>query len=415
MGKKKAPLSNLEVQKLSKTQGFHAVGGVSGLYLRVEGDSKTWVFRHSVGGRRRDMGLGPISETTLEHARLRAMEYRVQLRQGIDPMAERRAALQAMAVSSAKGLTFSQCMESYLEAHEDAWKNAKHRQQWRATLETYAAPFIGNLPVSGIDTGLVLKCLEPIWKTKTETASRLRGRIESILDWATVRNLRTGDNPARWRGHLDKLLAAPSKIATKGHHAALPYAEMAAFMPILRQQEGIGARALEFTILTAVRSGETRGATWAEMDLENAVWAIPAERIKAKKEHRVPLSPPALAILRSLPRLAETEIVFPGAKNQALSDMTLTSVLRRMGRSDLTAHGFRSTFRDWAAETTAYPSEVVEMALAHTIGNKTEAAYRRGDLFEKRRRLMDEWARHATTLQAKAGVTAIRAKRRASK
>lgn len=402
MGKKAKELSALEVNRLSKA-GMHFVGGVAGLALQVSGaGARSWILRKMIAGKRRDMGLGGFPDVTLAGAREKARQIRELVDQGIDPIEDRRAKRATLAAERAKAMTFSQCVTAYLDAHGDSWKNAKHRQQWANTLDAYVNPIIGNLNVAAVDTGLVLKVLEPIWKTKTETASRLRGRIENILSWATVRGYRQGVNPARWKGHLDKLLAARSKIQQVAHHAALPYAELGGFMADLAKMDGMGARALEFAILCASRSGEVRGATWNEIDLNAGVWIIPAERMKAKREHRVPLSGKAVSLLNTLPRLDGTELVFPGTSGQ-LSNMSLTAVLRRMDRGDLTAHGFRSTFRDWAAEQTAYPSEVVEMALAHTIGNKVEAAYRRGDLFDKRRRLMDDWAKYCGTARGATG------------
>lgn len=402
MGKKAKELSALEVNRLSKA-GMHFVGGVAGLALQVSGaGARSWILRKMIAGKRRDMGLGGFPDVTLAGAREKARQIRELVDQGIDPIEDRRAKRATLAAERAKAMTFAQCVTAYLDAHGDSWKNAKHRQQWANTLDTYANPIIGNLNVAAVDTGLVLKVLEPIWKTKTETASRLRGRIENILSWATVRGYRQGENPARWKGHLDKLLAARSKIQQVAHHAALPYAELGGFMADLAKMDGMGARALEFAILCASRSGEVRGATWDEIDLNAGVWIIPAERMKAKREHRVPLSSKAVSLLNTLARLDGTELVFHGTSGQ-LSNMSLTAVLRRMNRGDLTAHGFRSTFRDWAAEQTAYPSEVVEMALAHTIGNKVEAAYRRGDLFDKRRRLMDDWAKYCGTARGVVG------------
>lgn len=293
---------------------------------------------------------------------------------------------------ASKPQTFQQCAEAYIEGHRASWTNDKHAAQWGSTLKTYAYPAFGSLPVAKIDTGLVLKALEPIWTTKAETASRLRQRIEAILDWAKVRGYREGENPARWKGHLDHSLPARGKVAKVEHHAALAYAEIGAFMIELRKQAGHSARALEFAILTAARSGEVMGATWTEIDLTQRVWTIPAERMKAGKEHRVPLSKSALEILGMLPQGKPVEFVFPGGKaGKPLSSMALLMTLRRMERGDLTAHGFRSTFRDWVAEQTDFPHEVAEIALAHAVNNKVEAAYRRGDLFEKRRQLAEAW------------------------
>lgn len=277
------------------------------------------------------------------------------------------------------------------------------------TLATYASPLLGALPVAEIDTALVVKVLGPIWETRTETATRVRGRIEKVLDWATVSKYRQGENPARWRGHLDKLLANPSKVVKVAHHPALPWRDMGAFMAALRAQEGVAARALEFVILAAARSGEVRGATWEEIDLGAHLWIVPAERMKAKKEHRVPLSRSALALLKKLPR--EGNLVFPGAREgKALSDMSLTAVLRRMQRTGITVHGFRSTFRDWCAESTGFPREVCEHALAHSLPDKVEAAYRRGDLLDKRILLMQAWADYCARPATAAKVTPIRSK-----
>lgn len=403
MGRIKSAITALTVKKLTKTPGMHAVGGAQGLYLVVNKYpnstnvnpyfAASWIYRYSFSGRRRDMGLGSFSDLSLEQARHKATQYRSQVLQGIDPIECKRQQVDANNKAYAKRITFQQCINSYLEAHGDAWKSAKHRAQWRSTLETYAGPVIGNLNVASVDAGLVLRVLEPIWKTKTETATRLRGRIENILDWATVRGFREGDNPARWKGHLDKLLASPSKIARVKHFTALPYKEIPSFMMQLRTQEGIGASALEFAILTASRSGEVRGALWPEIDMTERMWTIPGERMKAGREHRVPLSDATFTVIERMKECHVSNHVFPGAKqDKPLSDMSLTAVLKRMGRGDLTAHGFRSTFRDWASETTTFPREVCEMALAHTIENKVEAAYRRGDLFEKRILLMNEWA-----------------------
>ena len=309
----------------------------------------------------------------------------------------------ASRTGSGQTLTFKEASASYIASHKAGWRNGKHASQWENTLAAYAEPVLGALSIQAIDTGLVLKVLEPIWSAKPETASRVRGRIEAVLDWAEVRGLRRGENPARWRGHLDNLLPATAKVRRVEHHAALPYAELPGFIAKLRAQEGVAARALEFTILTAARTGDTIGALWDEVNTPDKVWIVPAERMKAGKEHRVPLSPRALAILKDEQEVRTSDYVFPGGKaGKPLSNMAMTEVLRRMGRGDITVHGFRSTFRDWAAERTNFPSEVVEMALAHAVGDKVEAAYRRGDLFEKRRRLMAEWASYCNTPAASA-------------
>lgn len=391
MPRKAKELGPLAVKNLS-TPGLHFVGEVPGLALQVlPTGARTWVLRATIGGRRRDMGLGGYPEVTLQEARNAARKARQRIREGGDPIEERREAQRALLAGAAKSLTFKEAAEGYISAHEAGWKNPKHRQQWRNSLATYAYQKIGALSVGQVELPHVLDVLEPIWTAKTETASRLRGRIELVLDWAGARGHRSGLNPARWRGHLDKLLPRPSKVARTEHHRALPASEMPAFMGHLRRSDGMGAQALEFAILTATRSGETRGARWEEIDLNAKVWTIPASRMKSGREHRVPLSAAAVQLLKSLPRIGGSDLVFAAANGRPLSDMTLVAVLRRL---DVAAvpHGFRSTFRDWAAEATSFPHEVCEMALAHTISNKAEAAYRRGDLFEKRRSLMEAWA-----------------------
>jgi len=389
--KKAAPLNALAVSRLSKP-GFHAVGTVPGLLMQVTSTgAKTWVLRVMVGTRRRHIGLGGYPETTLAMVHEKARQARGEIADGIDPIERRKAARSALLAAQAKEMTFEQCAAAFIEAKESEWSNAKHGQQWRNTLATYAFPTMGRLLVRDVALPHVLAVLEPIWTTKTETATRLRGRIESVLDWATTRQYRDGLNPARWQGHLDTLLPVPGKVAKVEHHPAVAVGDAGAFMARLRQQAGTGARALEFAILTAARSGEVRGATWAEIDLAGALWVIPAERMKAGREHRVPLSDRAIHILKALPRIEGNDLVFSAPRGGQLSDMTLTAVMRRM---DVAAvpHGFRSTFRDWASERTNYPRDVAEMALAHAIGDKVEAAYRRGDLFEKRRRMMAAWA-----------------------
>ncbi len=370
--------------------GYHADGG--GLYLQVTDGGRSWIFRYQIAGKRRDMGLGPCRDITLAEARDKALQARKLIIDGFDPIATKRAAVAAQRLKEASAITFKAASERYITAHKSGWRNEKHAAQWTATLTTYAFPVFGALPVAAVDTALVTKALEPIWATKPETASRVRGRIESILDWATARGYRQGENPARWRGHLAKLLPARDKVRRVEHHAALPYAELPDFLAKLRQQDGESARALEFLILTAARTGEVIGAREPEIDRLERLWRVPAERMKAHREHRVPLSAPAIALLGNGGEPGD--YLFAGAaKGKPLSNMALLMLLRRMGRDDLTAHGFRSTFRDWVSERTSYPAEVAEMALAHTVADKVEAAYRRGDLFEKRRRLMDEWAR----------------------
>lgn len=388
-------LSALAVGRL-KEPGMYADGG--GLYLQVSrSGTKSWIFRFALSGRAREMGLGPLHTVSLSEARDLALEARKLKLRGLDPIDARNAERSVQRLEDAKAVTFRQAAAAYIKANQAVWKNAKHAAQWEATLATYAEPIFGDFAVAAIDTTLVLKAIEPIWTAKPETASRLRGRIETILDWATVRGFRRGDNPARWRGHLDKLLPSKNKIRTVTHHAALPYKELPVFMQALADQGGVGARALEFTILTAARTSEVIGARWEELDVASATWTVPKERMKAGREHRVPLSASALKILEAMAEIRTSDYVFPGGKkDRPLSNMALLAALKRMKRSDLTAHGFRSTFRDWAAETTDYPGEVVEMALAHTVANKVEAAYRRGDLLEKRKGLMSDWSRFST-------------------
>ncbi len=382
----------------AKAPGLYADGG--GLYLQVTRDhngapKRSWVMRFTApDGRRREMGLGSATLVDLAEAREAALTARKQAKAGIDPIAARVNGRSKAATNRAKVLTFRQCAEAYLASHESSWKNAKHRWQWQNTLEGHAYPMFGDTPVGDVDVELVVRVLDPIWLTKTETASRLRGRIEAILDWAAVRGHRKGDNPARWRGHLQKALPTIKKSLRVRHHPALPFAEIAPFMQKLARQAGVSARALEFCILTATRTGETINARWSEIDLDKRTWIIPAERMKIPREHRVPLSPAAIAILADTRTIAAPQdFVFPGLRTgQPLSNMALLMTLKRMGRGDLTSHGFRSTFRDWAAESTDFPPEVAEAALAHIVSNQVEAAYRRGDLFDKRRHLMDAWS-----------------------
>lgn len=407
-------LTPLAVSKATKP-GYYGDGG--GLWLQVsKSGSKSWVFRFTLSKKQREMGLGAVHTVSLHAARAKAKECRLILLEGKDPLEASKASKLAEALERAKMMTFDQCAKAYIAAHRSGWKNAKHASQWESTLETYAGPIIGKMPVALVDTALVVKVLSQqgkdklsLWESRTETASRLRGRIESILDWATVSKYRQGDNPARWRGHLDNLLADPSRSKRTVHHPALPWQETGAFMAALRNQDGIAAKAVELAVLTACRSGEVRLATWAEFDLDAALWVIPAERMKAKREHRVPLSTAALALLRSMPRASD--LVFPGTKpGKPLSDMSLTAVLRRMKRDDITVHGFRSSFRDWCAESVAnsFPREVCEHALAHSLPDKVEAAYRRGDLIEKRTLLMQAWADYCGKVPEAARITPIR-------
>jgi integrase len=383
-------LTAVAVSKIKKP-GRYAVG--DGAYLQISArGTKAWVFRYQRDGKARHMGLGPCSVITLGEARERARTARKALLDGEDPL-QLKAAKRAQALlEAASTWSFKDCAERMISSHESAWKNLKHRAQWRATLATYVYPVFGHLPVSAVDTSLVLKGLEPIWKTKSETAGRVRGRIEAVLDWATARGFRHGENPARWRGHLDKLLPNPRKVRRVRNHPAMPYIELPTFMAELRERHSISARALEFAILTAGRTGEVIGAVWDEFDVKHAVWTIPAGRMKAGKEHRVPLSRQAVELLEALPR--ESKHVFIGGRaGKPLSNMAMLELLRGMRAcAGYVPHGFRSSFRDWAAERTSYPAEVVEMALAHAVGSKVEAAYRRGDLFKKRHSLMNAWA-----------------------
>lgn len=389
-------LSALEVGRL-KQPGLHPVGGVPGLALQVTTTgARSWILRAMVGTKRRDMGLGQFPGVTLAQAREKARNARDLIDNGNDPILMRQQAQSLLRAQQAKALTFEAAARTYVDKMSAKWKNAKHVAQWSATLETYAYPTLGKLHVADIQHTHILTMLEPIWSTKTETASRVRGRVESVLDWARVAGYRAGENPARWRGHLDKLLPAPKKIKKVEHHPAVPVKQVAKFYSDLREREGTAARALEFLTLTAARSGEVRGATWAEIDLDAKLWIVPAARMKAKKEHRVPLSPAALKLLESLPRFEDTDLLFPGAKGKMLSDMSIAAVMRRMGL-EYVPHGLRSTFRDWVAECTGYPRELAERALAHTITNAVEAAYHRSDVLEKRRAMMQEWAKFLVT------------------
>src|SRR5579884_1571374 len=398
MARANGRLTALKVEK-AKQPGMYADGG--GLYLRVTQEgTKSWVLRYMLDRKPRYMGLGPLAFYGLAEARARALDARRKQHDGVDPIEARRAERARLRLEAAKAITFKQCAESYIASHKAGWRNGKHAAQWSATLASYAYPVIGALPVQTVDTGLVLKVLEQLWTAKPETASRLRGRLESILDFAKVRGYRDGENPARWRGHLDKLLPARAKVRAIAHHAALPYVELPGFLNELRKQDGIAARALEFLILTAARTGEVIGARWNEMDLLNKVWTVPAARMKAHREHRVPLSPRALAILAEMQaaRTADDAFVFAGRKpGTPLSNMAFLMLLRRMGYRELTAHGFRATFKTWASERSSFRNEIIEASLAHTIGGKVEQAYMRGDLFEKRRRLMAQWATFAAT------------------
>jgi len=384
------PLSALAVSRLTRP-GLHAVGTVPGLCLDVGATgSRSWIYRTVVGTRRRSIGLGPYPAVPLAAAIEKARAMREEREQGVDPIEAKRARRSTLLAAQAAERTFMECAAAYIKAHEKGWKNAKHAAQWRATLETYAEPVVGRMLVRDVALPHVLAILEPIWTTKTETATRVRSRVELVLDWAIARNFRQGPNPARWRGNLDKMLPKARKVTKVQHHPAIPVDGLGAFMARLRKQEGIAARALEFAVLTACRSGEVRGALWSEIDLRKQVWTIPAARMKAEEEHRVPLSAQALKLLKAMPRIAGVDTVFFSSRHGPLSDMALTAVMRRMGETAV-PHGFRSTFKDWASERTNFPNEVSEAALAHTIKSATEAAYRRGDLFAKRAKLMQAW------------------------
>jgi integrase len=405
-------LSHRKVETL-KIPGMHSDGG--GLYLQVTQGSegtprKSWLFRYAVDGRERQMGLGPLSDVPLAEARDRASAARELRRAGKDPIAEREVSRAEAGLVAAKTVSFDECAAAYISAHRAGWRNVKHGSQWTNTIAAYCSPVFGKLPVRLVDVGLVMQAIEPLWTEKPETAGRVRGRIERILDWAKVRGYRNGDNPARWRGHLDHLLPARGKIRKVRHHAALPYAELPPFMVQLKNREAVAARALELAILTATRTGEVIGAKWGEFDLERRVWTIPADRMKSGREHRVPLSDAAREVVRHMRVIRQNDYIFPGERRDALSNMALLMLLRRMGRPEITAHGFRSTFRDWVEEQTDTPRAVAEMALSHTVGNAVEAAYRRGDLFEKRKTLMEKWAKFCSEIAARHAVVALRAK-----
>jgi integrase len=411
-------LTAQKVEKLKNAEdpkpGMYADGG--GLYLRITREgARNWVLRYMLNRRPRWMGLGPLALYGLADARAKALDARRKRYEGIDPIEARRAERARQRLDEAKAIMFKQCAESYIASHSAGWRNEKHKYQWPATLNAYAHPVIGALPVQAVDTALVLKVLEPIWTKKPETASRVRQRIENILDFAKVRGHRDGENPARWRGHLDKLLPAPSKVRTVEHLAALPFATLPAFLASLREREAVAARALEFLILTAARTGEVIGARWNEIDLLDKTWTVPAARMKARREHRVPLSAPALAILQEMQKVRDPSdpdwFLFPGPRRgKPLSNMAFLMLLRRMELDDLTVHGFRATFKTWASERTSFQNEIVEAALAHVIGDKLEQAYRRGDMFEKRRRLMQQWATFCTIAPVQENVTLLRRK-----
>jgi integrase len=412
MPRKADELGPLQVQRL-KAPGLHPVGGVAGLRLQVSpSGARSWILRTTVGGKRIEKGLGGYPDVTLAQAREKARKARDLVSEGVNPIEQAKAARSALQAAAAKAWTFDDCIDAFLKDRAAGWTNAKHSAQWLSTLKTYASPHIGSMLVRDIDTTHVLAALRPIWHEKPETATRLRGRIEAVLSWATTSKYREGPNPARWRDNIENILLPRSDMpaAKVIHHPALPYRKVGAFMADLRKVQGQGARALEFAILTAARSGEVRGAKWSEIDSQQAVWTIPAERMKAGKEHRVPLSGAAIKLLKAQPHIKGVDYVFPSSKGEKISDMTLSAVLRRMGVAAV-PHGFRSTFRDWCAEQTNFPREVAEAALAHTLKDKTEAAYQRGDYFEKRAGLMKAWADFCGRVQTDATVTLIRARK----
>jgi integrase len=412
MPKRARELGPLDIKRISigggeKTVAF-SVGGVTGLYIQVTpSGAASWLLRIKVGNLRREIGLGAYPTVTLAQAREKARETRDGIEKGRDPVLERKATKAALIAAQRRGMTFEKAMSEYLNSKLEAFQNAKHRDQWRNTLETYAKPALGKMLVQDIEARDVLRALQPIWADKTETATRVRGRIEAVLSWATVAGYRTGDNPARWAGNLKELLPAVAKSARVVNQPALALDEAARWVAALATREGMGARALQFAALVAARSGEVRGATWAEIDLERGLWVIPAQRMKMKREHRVALSRAAVALLEALPRLAGSDLVFPAQRGGMLSDMTLSAAMRihaadvdaggagfvdRISKAPAVPHGLRSTFRDWVAERTRFPGEMAEVALAHRISNATEAAYRRGDMIEKRRAMMADWA-----------------------
>ena len=416
MPRKAVELGPLAVSRLRKP-GLYSVGGAAGLALQVSpSGARSWILNISIGGKRREMGLGSFPGVPLADAREAVREARAKVAAGIDPIMERKAARSALAAAAAAAWSFDKCSRAYVEAMSAKW-TAAHELAWTQSLATHASPVLGNLLVRDIGLPHVLQALEPIWSTKTETAARVRGRIESVLDWATTRGYRSeGTNPARWKGHLDTILPAASRVKKVRHFPALPVSDAAAFMAALRLESGIAARALEFAILTAARSGEIRGATWSEVDLDAAMWIIPAERMKMDKEHRVPLSSPAVKLIRALPVGKPSAPLFLSPRGVGpLSSAGMSDLIERLNAGDdgprwvdakdgreIVQHGFRATFRTWASELTNYPRDVVEMALAHAIGDPTEEAYRRGDVLEKRRRLMSAWAVFCAKVETKA-------------
>jgi integrase len=391
-------LTALKVAR-AKKPGMLADGG--SLYLRIApGGSRQWIFRYVTNGRLRDMSIGPDHTLTLAEARERATEARKLRLDGIDPIEHKRARKAALRAADARTITFRECCEAYLRSHDASWTSARHRAQWRSTL-AQLYPVLGALPVQAIDTPLVLRALKPIWEKTPVTASRLRGRLEAVLGWATVHHYRAGDNPAKWGGLLEHALPAPGKVARVEHHSALPYAQIAEFMTKMRSDASITARALEFIVLTAARSGEAVGSTWDEIDFDAKVWVVPKRRMKAGREHRVPLSDAAMRVLREMRAIRQSPYIFPGASaGQPVRGGTVWWLANQL--AGVSVHGLRSSFRDWSSEQTDFPREVCEQALAHAIPNAVEAAYRRGDLFDKRRKLMDAWAAYCAKVETDA-------------
>lgn len=390
-------LSALEVSRLSD-KGKYPVG--RGIYLEISATgAKAWVLRITVGNKRRHIGLGSYPTISLALAREKALLMRDQINQGLDPVEQKKAVRSALKAQQAKEVTFKQCALAYIDAHSDGWKNKRTHENWPRSFEMYAYPAIGGMLVRDIEQAHILQIIEPLWKEKTETAKRLRNRLEQVLDYATARHYRTGENPARWKNKLDKILPSPSKIAKVKHHEAIAIDAIPEFMQALQKRIGMGRYCLEFLILTACRSGEARGATWDEVDFENKLWSIPRERMKSNQPHQVPLSDQAIALLQEIPK-TNSPYIFFSATGGMLSDMTLSSLMRKMDAAKTATgktavpHGFRSTFRDWAGDKTSYPRELAEAALAHALLNKVEAAYRRSTALEKRREMMQEWANY---------------------
>ncbi len=401
------PLTAIAIKRL-ESPGFYAAGGVKGLYLRVNaGGSRSWILRVTVGHKRRDIGLGGYPDVTLSMARDKARECRELIRSGIDPVDQRKADKQALKSRQAKAITFKQAALRCHATKQTEFRNEKHRHEWITALENHAFPTIGNMQIAEIDVTHVLEMLEKIWHTKTETATRVRQRTEAVITWATVSGFRSGDNPARWDGNLKELLPNPAKIAPVKHFRSLHWQKVGQFMKDLRIRPGIAARALEFAILTAARSGEVRGMTWDEIDMDAGIWVVPETRIKAGKKHTVPLSDSAKTILAGLPRFEECPYVFPSPRGGMLSDATLSAVLKRMD-VDAVPHGFRSTFKDWARSCTVYPDEVSELALAHVNNDATRAAYARDELLPKRALLMRDWEKFCALPLKSSAVTPIR-------